>query len=625
MKDTLRAQDKSLPLATGELFVRNSTSSQGWKLLTTWSAWRKSAQLTTGYSTESKEGPGDARDKELESLEKDLNTGLSSLAWRWTRLSMERAKPDVTKQAKPTAQAPHAAREVSAGEACPIRQFQAACFDTSMRHKKQLVVAQIVKPLFFTKQPFSIGSRMIWGRTAVSPAANESLLHGAVREAIAQEIWKGVLRYRKNRPEADSVPRTFEFLPLPLTVQHCRSRYHLAGKWTPKTDTKTDTKTGSATKNQFPRFVGPVSHVAALNNDEQDRWVVYVTSLESWVILDGQSKNGEDKSAKVTLSLNPMRVFCPAGYQLSGCTSRLKIPVEGMTAPLTVQSIWQFHKIESKKAIKIPHIARSCAGYSYARPKPALAREKWAELEQLGSLCKAVLERGGLARLRPRQTALRWCLLALKRGWNTVKAKCNILAGSEIYGERLLEALRLVLQTSQTSFRGTDQAVARLLKGLSNAVVATDSASLVWHQVAHKEFARYGVADYSSEIQMAFLDDVAMSDSERAKLKEHFDKANAAGVDPGMRTLVTIYDLANSRLIRIGHGLAQRMDMRYQRPRRRLQAEISSLLKSSAIESDPRIQALRQAMRILQEGHDRHVEVCGAVCLVRCVNLRIPS
>ena len=105
--------------------------------------------------------------------------------------------------------------------------------------------------------------------------------------------------------------------------------------------------------------------------------------------------------------------------------------------------------------------------------------------------------------------------------------------------------------------------------------------------------------------QMCFLEDSGLEDG-----------FEAAGVDGGMRTFLTVYDLGGGRLLRIGHGLAQHLDVRFQQPRRRLQARIGDLLQTGYVEESACVVKLRQQMRKLQVAHDAFITVCAAAVCV---------
>ena len=92
-------------------------------------------------------------------------------------------------------------------------------------------------------------------------------------------------------------------------------------------------------------------------------------------------------------------------------------------------------------------------------------------------------------------------------------------------------------------------------------------------------------------------------------MKAELSSWEPCGVDGGVNTFLTVYDLVGRRLIKIGDGLAQYIDNRFQVPRRRLHRTISTHLASGMPEEHATIVCLRQAMHKLQLAQDAYITV----------------
>ena len=95
------------------------------------------------------------------------------------------------------------------------------------------------------------------------------------------------------------------------------------------------------------------------------------------------------------------------------------------------------------------------------------------------------------------------------------------------------------------------------------------------------------------------------------------DVLRMAGIDPGQRTWLMIYLLHPNCQIRIGHGEAEFIDMRFAQRRRRLQSELDVVRKRVLAATDAAavkaadvalLARLPQEMRLVQLEQDRHVK-----------------
>ena len=73
---------------------------------------------------------------------------------------------------------------------------------------------------------------------------------------------------------------------------------------------------------------------------------------------------------------------------------------------------------------------------------------------------------------------------------------------------------------------------------------------------------------------MAYFKTKAGVRQHEAWYARYVDALIAAGIDPGVKSMLVVYDLASARAFRVGHGLAAFVDNKYQKPRRAKQSQI---------------------------------------------------